>query len=83
MADKALRVIAVSYLDVEKMPRELEDKVVEQNLIFVRINRNDRSTKGRGKKSNNNLQKCRDKNSNDNRRPYTNSKSNCKRTSEY
>lgn len=55
MADKALRVIAVAYLDVENLPKEIDDKEIEQNLIFVRINRNDRPSKRRSKKSNNNL----------------------------
>lgn len=38
MADKALRVIAVAYKDVEVLPSNIEDKTIEQNLIFVRTN---------------------------------------------
>ncbi len=38
MADKALRVIAVAYKDVEVLPSNMEDKTIEQNLIFVRTN---------------------------------------------
>lgn len=34
MADKALRVIAVAYLDLEKLPNKI-DKEIENNLIFV------------------------------------------------
>lgn len=37
MADKALRVIAVCYVDKETLPRKL-DETLEQNLIFVRTN---------------------------------------------
>ncbi len=37
MADKALRVIAVCYVDKEKLPKELDENL-EQNLVFVRTN---------------------------------------------
>lgn len=58
MANKALRVLAVSYLDVEKIPNHLETENTEKDLVFVRINWNDRPSKRRSKKSNNNMQKC-------------------------
>lgn len=35
MANKALRVIAVSYIDVDTLPKILDDKLIENNLIFV------------------------------------------------
>ncbi len=35
MADKALRVIAISYLDVKELPTKIESQTIEQNLIFV------------------------------------------------
>ncbi len=38
MADKALRVLAVCYLDVERLPKQIETETIEQNLTFVRIN---------------------------------------------
>lgn len=47
MADKALRVLAVSYLDVEKFPKE----EAEQNLIFVGLIRYDRPSKRKCQKS--------------------------------
>lgn len=55
MAEKALRVIAVAYKDLERMPSKIETQNIENNLNFVRINRNDRSTKRRGKRSSKNL----------------------------
>lgn len=54
-ADKALRVLAVAYLDTEMLPSDIKPEVIEQNLIFVRTNWNDRSTKRRSKKCNCNL----------------------------
>ena len=48
MADKALRVLAVAYSDVPKMPNGNQ---AEDNLIFVRTNWNDRPTKRRSKRS--------------------------------
>ena len=50
MAERALRVIAVAYLDVPRMPTQMKSEQVEQNLIFVRLNWNDRSTKRRCKR---------------------------------
>lgn len=50
MADKALRVLAVAYLDVDKIQQDLDEKSLEQHLIFVGLIRNDRSTKRRCKK---------------------------------
>ncbi len=47
MADKALRVLGVAYCDLEKLPREISQDTIENNLIFVRINWNDRSSKRR------------------------------------
>lgn len=38
MADKALRVLAVSYLDTEELPKTLDAENLEQKLIFARIN---------------------------------------------
>ena len=38
MADKALRVLAVAYLDTEELPKTLDTENLEQNLIFTRIN---------------------------------------------
>ena len=44
MADKALRVIAVSYADLDYMPSNITSETIEKQLVFVRINRNDRSS---------------------------------------
>lgn len=41
MANGALRVLAVAYLDVDELPNQISSKTIENNLIFVRINRND------------------------------------------
>ena len=35
MAEKALRVLAISYLDVKELPNKIESKTIEENLIFV------------------------------------------------
>ena len=35
MADKALRVLAVAYLDVNIIPKEIDTKNTEKDLIFV------------------------------------------------
>lgn len=35
LANKALRVIAVSYVDIDILPKNLDDKFIENNLIFV------------------------------------------------
>lgn len=35
MADMALRVIAIGYCDIDKLPSEIESKTIEQNLVFV------------------------------------------------
>lgn len=59
MAQKALRIISVSYKMINHLPSKLESKEIEENLVFVRINRNDRSTKRRSKRSGFNLQKSR------------------------
>lgn len=37
MADKALRVIAVCYVDKENIPQKI-DESLERDLIFVRTN---------------------------------------------
>lgn len=50
MANKALRVLGVAFLDIDILPKEIDTKTIENNLIFVRTNRNDRSSKRRGKK---------------------------------
>lgn len=55
MAEKALRVIAVSYKKINHLPSKLESKELEDNLIFMRTNRNDRSTKRRSKRCGSNL----------------------------
>ena len=41
MAEKALRVIAVGYLDVKDIPNNIEPKTIEKNLVFVRTYWND------------------------------------------
>lgn len=54
MAEKALRVLAVAYLDVTTLPNVgagLVPAHIENNLVFVRINWNDRSSKRRRKRS--------------------------------
>lgn len=55
MADKALRVIAVSYLDVDYLPSNIDSNTIEKNLIFVRFNGNDRSSQRRRKRSSSNM----------------------------
>ena len=35
MADKALRVLAVAYCDLEKLPNSISSKTIENNLTFV------------------------------------------------
>ncbi len=35
MANNALRVIALSYLDIETLPNKIEQSTIENNLIFV------------------------------------------------
>ncbi len=35
MAEKALRVLAISYLDIDSLPSVIDSKNIEQNLIFV------------------------------------------------
>jgi Ca2+-transporting ATPase len=37
LAEKALRVLAVAYKDIEAFPHNLDAEHVEQNLNFVRI----------------------------------------------
>ena len=41
MAEKALRVIAVSYKDIDRLPSKIETQNIENNLNFVRVNWND------------------------------------------
>lgn len=65
MASKALRVIAVAYKEINNIPKESELKYIEEGLNFIRINRNDRPSKRRSKRSCKNMQKSRDKNCND------------------
>ncbi len=55
MAEKALRVLAVAYLDINEMPKTIDSNNIENNLIFVRINWHDRSTKRRCKRSCSNM----------------------------
>ncbi len=52
MAEKALRVIAVAYLDVDNINKNEKDEKIESNLVFVRTCWNDRSAKRRSKKCN-------------------------------
>lgn len=35
MADQALRVLAIAYLDIEKLPMQITTEQIEHNLIFV------------------------------------------------
>ena len=51
MAEKALRVIAVAYKDLDRLPDKIDSVNIEHNLNFVRINWYDRSTKGWSKRS--------------------------------
>lgn len=44
MAESALRVIAVAYKDLDVLPSKIDSLNIENNLNFVRINWNDRST---------------------------------------
>lgn len=37
MADKALRVLAICYVDKEKLPQKIDENL-EKDLIFVRTN---------------------------------------------
>ena len=41
MAEDALRVIAVAYSIREQLPAKVDSESIENNLVFVRINRND------------------------------------------
>ena len=41
MAEKALRVIAVSYKDIDKLPSKIDTENIENNLSFVRFDWND------------------------------------------
>lgn len=41
MAERALRVLAVAYLDIMQVPTSMKSEIVEQNLVFVRLNWND------------------------------------------
>jgi len=50
MADKALRVLGIAYLDTEKLPHNIDTENVEKKLVFVGLVRNDRSTKRRRKR---------------------------------
>lgn len=55
MAEKALRVIAVAYKDLDFLPQKIDTNTIENNLNFVRINWYDRSTKRRSKRSSKDL----------------------------
>ena len=35
MAEKALRVLAIAYVDVKELPNKIESSTIEKNLIFV------------------------------------------------
>ena len=79
MADRALRVISVAYKRLEHLPSKRDSSSIEENLVIMRTNWNDRSTKRRSKGSNSNLQKGWNKNRHDNRRPHCNCKGNSQR----
>ena len=66
MANDALRVLAVGYYDLDELPKQINSNNIEKNLIFARIDRNDRSTKRRRKKCSKSMQKGWNKNCNDN-----------------
>ena len=66
MANDALRVLAVGYYDLDELPKQINSNNIEKNLIFARIDRNDRSTKIRRKKCSKSMQKGWNKNCNDN-----------------
>lgn len=41
MANEALRVLAVGYYDLEELPKQINSKEIEKNLIFIRTYWND------------------------------------------
>lgn len=41
MANKALRVIAIAYKEIEIIPKDVKIENIENNLKICRINRND------------------------------------------
>lgn len=41
LAEKAMRLIAVAYLDVMQLPSKITSEQIEKNLVFVRANWND------------------------------------------
>ncbi len=47
MAENALRVIAIAYKDLDFLPQKIDTYTIENNLTFVRISRDDRSSKRR------------------------------------
>ena len=55
MAKKALRVIAVAYKELDGLPSKIDTANIENQLNFVRINWNDRSTKRRRQRSGKNM----------------------------
>ena len=55
MAEKALRVLAVAYQDINAMPNNMDPNRIENNLVFVRTYRNDRSSTRRCKRSGKNM----------------------------
>ena len=55
MANKALRVLAVAYKEIEKLPLKIEKETIERDLNFVRIDWNYRPAKRRRKDCNRNL----------------------------
>ena len=55
MAEKALRVLAVGYRDLDVLPDQINSEAIEKDLTFVRINWNDGSSKRRSKRSSSNL----------------------------
>lgn len=59
MAERALRVISVSYKKIGRLPTKLDSKEIEDELIFVRISWYDRSSKRRCKRGSCYLQKSR------------------------
>lgn len=55
MAQKALRVLAVSYRDFDDLPEYIDSQTIEKNLTFMRSNWYDRPTKRGSKRSCGNL----------------------------
>ena len=55
MAQKALRVIAVGYKDLDFLPQKIDTNTIENNLVFARIDWYDRPSKRRRKRGSKNV----------------------------